>query len=194
VGPGGFGAWTEDRFAFLFDPGNALRELAFDDPLLPAPPPDASVAFSTLRGQSARDGYIMFGAEYKASDPAFLTLMQGLYTLASLPQPAGPNAVPPALSDSQFDAAASAAASTISQGLTQLQALTEKNGRNEQFLNDENTAHDATLTVLQTQIDNIEQVNLADASTRLTQLKTQLDASYHVVADLSTLSLIDFLK
>jgi flagellar hook-associated protein 3 FlgL len=129
-----------------------------------------------------------------ASDPAFLTLMQGLYTLASLPQPAGPTAVPPALSDSQFDAAASAAASTISQGLTQLQALTEKNGRNEQFLNDENTAHDATLTVLQTQIDNIEQVNLADASTRLTQLKTQLDASYHVVADLSTLSLIDFLK
>jgi flagellar hook-associated protein 3 FlgL len=129
-----------------------------------------------------------------ASDPAFLTLMQGLYTLASLPQPVGPTATPPALSDSDFDAAASAAASTISQGLTQLQALTEKNGRNEQFLNDENTAHDATLTVLQTQINNIEQVNLADASTRLTQLKTQLDASYHVVADLSTLSLIDFLK
>ena len=78
--------------------------------------------------------------------------------------------------------------------MTQLQALTEKNGRNEQFLNDENTAHDATLTVLQTQIDNIEQVNLPDASTRLTQLKTELDASYHVVADLSSLSLIDFLK
>jgi len=48
--------------------------------------------------------------------------------------------------------------------------------------------------VLQTQIDNIEQVNLADASTRLTQLKTQLDASYHIVADLSSLNLIDFLK
>jgi flagellar hook-associated protein 3 FlgL len=129
-----------------------------------------------------------------ASDPAFLTLMQGLYTLASLPQPAGPTATPPALSDSQFDATASAAASTISQGLTLLQGLTEKNGRNEQFLTAENTAHDATLTVLQTQIDNIEQVNLADASTRLTQLKTELDASYHVVADLSNLSLIDFLK
>jgi flagellar hook-associated protein 3 FlgL len=129
-----------------------------------------------------------------ASDPAFLTLMQGLYTLAALPQPAGPTATPPALSDSQFDATASAAASTISQGLTQLQSLTEKNGRNEQFLTEENTAHDATLTILQTQIDNIEQVNLADASTRLTQLKTQLDASYHIVSDLAGLSLIDFLK
>jgi flagellar hook-associated protein 3 FlgL len=129
-----------------------------------------------------------------ASDPAFLTLMQGLYTLAALPQPGGPTAVPPALSDSQFDATASAAASTISQGLTQLQSLTEKNGRNEQFLTDESTAHDATLTVLQTQIDNIEQVNLADASTRLSQLTTQLNASYRVTANLSTLNLVDFLK
>ena len=78
LGAGGFGAWAEDRFAFLFDPGNALRELAFDDPLLPAPPPDASVAFSTLKGQSAREGYIMFGAEYQASDPAFLQAMAEL--------------------------------------------------------------------------------------------------------------------
>ena len=75
LGPGGFGAWTEDRFAFLFDPGSVLRELAFDDPLLPAPPPEASIAFSTLKGQSAREGFIMFGAEYKASDPAFLQAM-----------------------------------------------------------------------------------------------------------------------
>lgn len=78
LGPGGFGAWTEDRFAFLFDPGHALRELAFDDPLLPAPPAEASVAFSTLKGQSVREGYILFGAEYQASDPAFLQAMAEL--------------------------------------------------------------------------------------------------------------------
>src|SRR4029077_7397034 len=95
-----------------------------------------------------------------ASDPAFLTLMQGLYTLASLPHSAGPRACPPACADSQFDATTSAAASTISQGLTQLQALTEKNGRNEQFLNDENSAHDATLTVLQTQIEDRKSTRL----------------------------------
>ncbi len=78
LGPGGFGAWTEDRFAFLFDPGAALKELAFDDPLLPAPPIEASIAFSTLKGQSAREGYILFGAEYQASDPAFLQAMAEL--------------------------------------------------------------------------------------------------------------------
>jgi flagellar hook-associated protein 3 FlgL len=129
-----------------------------------------------------------------ASDPAFQTLLQGLYTLAALPQPSGPTAAPPALSDSQFDATASAAASTISQGLSQLSSLTEKNGRNEQFLTDERNTHDATLTVLQTQIDDIEQVNIADASTRLTQLRTQLEASFRITASLSGLTLVDFLK
>ena len=72
--------------------------------------------------------------------------------------------------------------------------VTEKNGRNEQFLSDESNVHDSTLTVLQTQIDNIEQVDLADASTRLTQLRTQLDASFHITASLSSLNLVDFLK
>ena len=129
-----------------------------------------------------------------ASDPAFQTILQGLYTIASLPQPVGPTATPPNISDSNFDATVSAAASTISQGLSQLQVVTEKNGRNEQFLTEESNAHDATLTVLQTQIDNIEQVNLADASTRLTQLRTQLDASFRITADLATLNLVDFLK
>ena len=75
LGPGGFGAWTEDRFAFLFDPGTSLWELAFDDPTLPPPPLEAAVAFSTLRGQSARDGYIMFGAEFCQTDPTFLQAM-----------------------------------------------------------------------------------------------------------------------
>jgi flagellar hook-associated protein 3 FlgL len=129
-----------------------------------------------------------------ASDPAFLTILQGLYALAALPQPGGPSALPPALSDSQFDATASAAASTISLGISQLSSVTEKNGRNEQFLSDESNVHDSTLTVLQTQIDNIEQVDLADASTRLTQLRTQLDASFHITASLSSLNLVDFLK
>ncbi len=78
LGAGGIGAWTEDRFAFLFDPGTHLKDLAFDDPLLPTPPSEAVVAFSTLRGQSARDGYIMFGAEYRGADPGFLQAMAEL--------------------------------------------------------------------------------------------------------------------
>jgi flagellar hook-associated protein 3 FlgL len=129
-----------------------------------------------------------------ASDPAFQTILTGLYTLAALPQPVGQTATLPNLSDSDFDTVASQAASLISTGLTQLQVLTEKNGRNQALLDQESDSQDATLTVLQTQIDNIENTNLADASTRLTQLRTQLDASFHITADLTSLSLVDLLK
>ncbi len=127
-------------------------------------------------------------------DPAFLTILQGLYTIASLPQPVGSVAAPPNLSDSQFDATATAAATTIAQGLAQMQTLTVKNGRNEMLLQQQSDAHAVTLTVLQGQINNIESVDIADATTRLTQYRTQLDASYRITASLSSLNLVDFLK
>lgn len=127
------------------------------------------------------------------ADPAFQTLLTGLYTLAALPQPVGGTASPPNLSDSDFDTAAQAAATQISAGLSQLEVVVEKNGRNEKLLTDESTAHDATLTLLQTHIDNIENVDIADATTRLTQLRTQLDASFNITASLSHLSLVDLL-
>jgi flagellar hook-associated protein 3 FlgL len=129
-----------------------------------------------------------------AADPAFQQILAGLYTLASLPQPVGAVAVPPAITDAQFDATAQAAATQISGGLSELQGLTEKNGQNEKLLTDVSTSQGTVLTTLQTQIDNIENVNVADATTRLSQLKLQLDASYHIIADLSSLSLVDFLK
>ena len=72
---GGVGAWVEDRFAFLFDPGAQLNQLSFDDPLLPPPPSEATIAFSTLAGQSARDGFILFGAEFHSTDAEFLHAM-----------------------------------------------------------------------------------------------------------------------
>jgi flagellar hook-associated protein 3 FlgL len=128
------------------------------------------------------------------ADPAFQTMLQGLYTIASLPQPVGAPVTPPNLSETDFDALASASGSQISQGLSQLEILTEKNGNNEAVLTQERTQHAATLTVLQTQIGAIENVDLAAASTKLSLLQTQLNASYRITASLASLSLVDFLK
>jgi flagellin-like hook-associated protein FlgL len=127
-------------------------------------------------------------------DPAFQTILQGLYTIASLPQPVSPPVVPPNLSQADFDAIAANSGTVISQGLSSLETLTEKNGNNEAVMTQESTQHAATLTVLQTQINNIENVDLAGASTQLTQLQTQLNASYKITASLSSLSLVNFLK
>lgn len=78
VSPGGFGAWAEDRFAFLFEPGQELEALAFDDPQLPPPPERATLAYTTLPGDSIREGHILFGAEFRDGDTAFLQSMAEL--------------------------------------------------------------------------------------------------------------------
>jgi flagellar hook-associated protein 3 FlgL len=127
------------------------------------------------------------------ADPAFMTTLEGLYTIAALPQPVT-SPTPPAINTTDFDAIASSAGSVIAQGLTALQSVTEKNGNNQALMTQETTDHSATLTILQTQIDNIEQVDLAGASTKLSLLQTQLQASYSITSSLSNLSLVNYLK
>ena len=78
VGAGGFGGWVEDRYAALFEPGGRLKGLVFDDPLLPEPPDFGRVVFSTLRGQSARIGYIMIGVEFLEMPEAYYRHMEQL--------------------------------------------------------------------------------------------------------------------
>lgn len=80
LGAGGFGAWVEEHYADLLAPGNRLHRFTWDDPGLPAPPEDGAVVFSTLRHQSAREGYVMIGAEFTKPAEAF---MHAIETLAA---------------------------------------------------------------------------------------------------------------
>ena len=75
IGAGGFGAWVEDRYAqhFLFEPGLILEYFRWEDETLPAPPARALIAFSSLRGQSERPGFLMIGAEFLEPSEAFVT-------------------------------------------------------------------------------------------------------------------------
>jgi flagellar hook-associated protein 3 FlgL len=169
------------------------------DPVAPFPVPVAPMTTNFYSGgPPTTPTQIASGLAIDTSitggDPAFRTMLQGLYTIAAMPQPVAAPATAPNIDETDFDAIAAGSGSVISQGLTSLQTLTEKNGNNEAVLTQESTQHAATLTVLQTQIDNIENVDLAAASTKLTQLQTQLDASYRITASLSGLSLVDFLK
>jgi flagellar hook-associated protein 3 FlgL len=50
------------------------------------------------------------------------------------------------------------------------------------------------LVLLETQISNIREVDLAETTTRLKQLETQLEASYTVTAQLLNLKLSDFIR
>ena len=56
------------------------------------------------------------------------------------------------------------------------------------------TANSEDLVLLETQMADIREVDLAEASTRLKQLETQLEASYSVTATLLKLSLADYIR
>jgi len=78
LGAGGFGAWVEDHYADLLAPGNRFHRFTWDDPGLPVPPEDGAVVFSTLRHQSAREGFVMAGAEFSSPTSEFMHAIEAL--------------------------------------------------------------------------------------------------------------------
>jgi flagellar hook-associated protein 3 FlgL len=128
------------------------------------------------------------------NDPAFASTLQSLLMLATLPPPQDDPVTPPAINRTDWDAVANDAGTNLTTSLTGIDNLQLANGRAQALLDQTDQNHDATLTIIQTQIDDIEQVDLVDASARMTQLRTQLEASYAVTADLRDLSLVNYLR
>jgi flagellar hook-associated protein 3 FlgL len=127
-------------------------------------------------------------------DPAFETSFEALLMLATLPAPKDDPVTPPDVNRTDWDAVANEAGSMLTGALTDIENLQLANGRVQQLLEQTEQSHDAALTIIQTQINDIEQVDLVEASARMTQLRTQLEASYAVTADLRELSLIHYLR
>jgi flagellar hook-associated protein 3 FlgL len=100
----------------------------------------------------------------------------------------------PQISRAEFDATVLAAAGQLGSGLSGMENLIARNGRNEAAIEDAGTRHEATLTIVQAQINDVESVDLADASVRIAQLRTQLQASFSLTAQLKDLSLVNFLS
>jgi len=73
------------------------------------------------------------------------------------------------------------------------QNIQSENGITANRLSDTDERHSATENFLKEQIGEIEDVNLAEAVTRLNQQQTTLEASFRAIGTLSNLSLLDFL-
>ena len=73
---GGVGVWMDERHAVLFEPNGRLRDVQFHDSAIYSPAPDIRIVFSTLPGQSARPGMMMFGGEFISPSPEFLASLE----------------------------------------------------------------------------------------------------------------------
>lgn len=137
---------------------------------------------------SAIDKNISVNYGILASDPAFNDLLHGLATIALMPPADGVN-----INDAQYSAAIQAAANTLSKGVGQLNQLISSNGSNQALVENTNTQHATTLTMVREQINTIEQTDMAEAASQLAQLSTQLQATYEMTSQLNKLSLVNYL-
>ena len=78
---GGVGVWLDERYAPLFEPNARLREVHFHDTGIFSPAPDIRIVFSTLPGQSARPGNMMFGGQFISPGPEFLESLERFLAL-----------------------------------------------------------------------------------------------------------------
>ncbi len=124
----------------------------------------------------------------KGDSSGFQSLMQGLSTIANLKYTSSDS--------SSFYTVYNAAVSQISSGITSVTASQAKLGAATSSMAAAQTQISTTQSVLTTAIGNVDDLSTsqtAAASTTLSNLETQLQASYSIISQLQSVHLIDFL-
>ncbi|HUY69006.1 MAG TPA: flagellin, partial [Alphaproteobacteria bacterium] len=85
------------------------------------------------------------------------------------------------------------AATLLSSGLTNIQSYHSKVAAATNAINEEQTTQNTDISNLQTQLSNIQQVDLSTVGTQLNIMQTQLQASYAATATLAQLSILKYL-
>jgi flagellar hook-associated protein 3 FlgL len=97
------------------------------------------------------------------------------------------------LSISAQQAVASTASSLISQGLTSLTATEASVGAAQSQITQANSQMSSQMTILQTQVGNLDNVNASEVATQLNTLTTQIETAYQLTAQLQKISLAQYL-
>jgi flagellar hook-associated protein 3 FlgL len=120
-----------------------------------------------------------------ANQPAFQELAQGY---ALLNEFAGTS-----INQSALQVVATRASTLINQAVTSLTTTQATLGSAQQSVTDANTNMSAQMNILQTQINNLDSVNLYQTSTLVSSLTTQIQTAYSLTAALQKLSLVNYL-
>jgi flagellar hook-associated protein 3 FlgL len=166
-----------DGVAELFDDSNSDPNLRY------------SVTFyngSTSGTTTARldRGYeISYGV--RADDPAIRELMQGLYMLASVPF----NSIP----EDAFLAWQDEAVAHINAGFQGVIDLCAELGYKQSVVDKAIKEHEAAIVQLNNEVATLEAAAPFETALRLSQLQTQLEATFSLTARMSELSLTKFL-
>lgn len=120
-----------------------------------------------------------------ANHVAIREILQGLYTMATTDLSA--------TTQDGFRRAMERATASLSDGRRDISTVIAEHGTKQSMLKELETRHEDFLTVVQIQIGEIEDVDIADAATRLSQQQTALEATYKVIASMREMSLARYL-
>ncbi len=97
------------------------------------------------------------------------------------------------LSSGAQQALTSAASSSINQGVSSIIATQSQLGQSQSQITQANSAMSDQMTLLQTQLGQLDSVDPAQIATELTTLSTQLQTAYQLTAQIHTLTLAQYL-
>jgi flagellar hook-associated protein 3 FlgL len=121
----------------------------------------------------------------RADDPAIRQVLEGLYMLASV----APGSVP----DEAYAAWQDTAITRLVDGYQAVVDLSAQLGFKEAMINDAITRHQATMAQLNNQVADLEAADPYETAMRLSQLQTQLEATFSITARMNELTLTKFL-
>ena len=119
-----------------------------------------------------------------SNNPAFQQIIAGLRFM----QAAGNSG-----NAATYQSDISQASTLLASGLAALQTVNSGVAFNINALTTEQTNQNSAINDLTTQIDNIQQVDIAQVSTEITALEAQLQASYSVTGTIEKLSIVNYL-
>ena len=166
-----------DGVSSLFDDTNSNVNLRYSTTLYNG----ANSGATTARLDS---GY-QIDYSLRADDPAFRELQQGLYMLASVPYGSIP--------DDAYAAWQDEAVKHLNAGFQGAIDVSAELGFKQSVVADALTRHDASIAQLNNQVADLEAADPYQTSLRLSQLQTQLEATFSITARMNDLTLTKFL-
>ncbi|MEK0084964.1 flagellin [Benzoatithermus flavus] len=131
------------------------------------------------------DSGLEVSTDVRANDPAFKTVLEALSVAAAVPAREA--------SAASYRQLAGVLASRLTEGVSRTLDLAATVGHRQSVVEDTKDRHDRMASLLGAGLSELESIDDYAASTRLSELQTQLETSYAVTARLGRLSLVSYL-
>ena len=147
------------------------------------PPAIEPAGVRQIRADDGRD----IDYTVKAYNSGFSDVVRGLTLVSNLPAPTND------AEREKYWTLVSGAIDLLDRGAKQIDTDQGALGSRANTINNLISSHEDMSLTMENYIGSVEDVDIAEASTRLQQLQAQLQISYNVIASLKDLSLVNFL-